>query len=276
VLNDLFLLKTKGLLKFNIKRLKSWGKKFSGRNNSGKITVRHIGGGSAPKLYFIDLRRRLSGQWGYVIGFEVNSYNSQKCPLALIYVVDLGIYIYILAASGLKVWDVVYFNYYLIDYDESEIGSSGILMDLPVNTEVFNIESKVFCGGQLAKAAGKFGTIVRRYTSISGQSIVQIKLPSKKYFYVSGSCVATIGKAASLQLKLKKYRKAGQLRHKGCRPIVRGVAMNPVDHPHGGATSGGRISVSAWGKKTKGLKTLDQLKRKKLKKFVKRFNRSQF
>lgn len=164
-----------------------------------------------------------------------------------------------------------------IKYDKRKSsGSVYKLKYLPVNTRIFNIEGIPEHGGKYARSAGVYARILKHYLTNKGQRLVHLELPSDQSFYVSGECAATVGYAGNGNHKFKKTLKAGKSIWFGRKPNVRGVAMNPVDHPHGGGegkTSGGRPSVSPWGYSTKGFKTLSKKKRKNKKIFIKRFNK---
>jgi len=259
-----------------LKKLKIFNKSRSGRNASGKITVRHLGGRFKRKIRLIDMRRRLFGQVGLVIkiGFDPN----RQCNLALIYFKRFGFFSYIIAPEGLKLKDKIFFGKIPVKYkDLANLGSSIKLQDLPNNAKIYNIELKPNAGGQLTRSAGVYSRIMRQYITQKGFKLTGIEMASDKICYINSSCIASLGIVSGKSSKHKKFKNAGQIRRLGIRPSVRGVAMNPVDHPHGGGegkTSGGRVSVSPWGLLTKGGRTRKLLKVRKLKSFIKKINKN--
>jgi len=151
-----------------------------------------------------------------------------------------------------------------------------MLKKVPINTRIYNIESRFSRGGQLVKAAGTFGRILQKYTSKKGNEIMSVELPSKRIYYISGNCMASIGIVSNIEKKSLKLKKGGVNRDMGIRPRVRGVAMNPVDHPHGGGTgktTGGRPSVTPWGFLTKGRRTRSEKRFAKYNIFRKKINK---
>jgi large subunit ribosomal protein L2 len=243
------------------------GKKKSGRNKAGKLIISHSGGGIKERIRFIDLTRRLSSQYGQVFSKHYDS--TRSANLALI-VYNSGIFGYIICPDGLKIGDFVFACEEL--NDKFSIGCSTFLENFRIGSRVHMVERLPFFGGQLARSAGAFVEIKRKIIR-DGNKFVCLKLPSKKLIFVSGRCFGTLGRVGNIYHKFYKYSTAGRVRLCGKRPSVRGVAMNPVDHPHGGGegkSSGGRISVSRWGRLTKGFKT-QNLKHKR--KIIRIFNR---
>jgi large subunit ribosomal protein L2 len=219
----------------------------SGRNNQGKITVRHQGGKAHKTLYrLIDFKRNDDNIPANVKTIEYDP--NRSAYIALICYIN-GKYSYIIAPKGLKPGMKVISG---IDCPIS-IGNSLPLYSIPTGIFIHCIEMKPGKGAQLARSAGCYGQIMtheEKYTTIKLKSGFIIKILS--------DCKATIGEVSNSEHNLQVLGKAGAKRWRGIRPTVRGVAMNPVDHPHGGGegkTSGGRHPVSPWGKKTKGLKT---------------------
>jgi large subunit ribosomal protein L2 len=217
-----------------------------GRNNKGRITTRHIGGGHARRYRLVDFKRRKFNVEAVVERLEYDP--NRTAYIALIKYKD-GEQSYILAPQRLQKGDVV------ISSDKADIkpGNAMHIKSIPVGTIVHNVEMKVGKGGQLARSAGAYVQIVGRDTGI-----VQIKLNSGETRIVPQDCMATIGAVSNADHLNEKIGKAGRNRWKGIRPSVRGVVMNPVDHPHGGGegkSSGGRHPVTPWGKGTKGKKT---------------------
>jgi len=229
-----------------VKSLTEGLKKTGGRNNKGRITTRHIGGGHARRYRLVDFKRRKFGVEATVERLEYDP--SRTAFIALVTYKD-GTQSYILAPQRIKKGDVV------ISGDKADIkpGNAMYLKNIPVGTLVHNVEMKPGKGGQLARSAGSYVQIVGRDTGV-----VQIKLSSGEVRVVPQDCMATVGAVSNADHTNVKLGKAGRSRWKGIRPSVRGVVMNPVDHPHGGGegkSSGGRHPVTPWGKGTKGRKT---------------------
>lgn len=220
--------------------------KSGGRNNLGRITSRHIGGGHKQKYRIIDFRRDKINIPGKVAAIEYDPYRSAR--IALINYVD-GEKRYILAPSELSVGDTI------LSGDSADIkpGNTLSLKLIPLGTIIHNIEMKIGKGAQLVRSAGTFAQLMAK-----DGKYVQVKLPSGEVRMILQDCKATIGQVGNLDHEKVSIGKAGRSRWLGRRPKVRGVAMNPVDHPHGGGegrTSGGRHPVTPWGIPTKGYKT---------------------
>jgi large subunit ribosomal protein L2 len=220
--------------------------KTGGRNNNGRITLRHRGGGHKRRLRLVDFRRDNSDVPGKVASVEYDPNRSAR--LALINFAD-GDKRYILWPVGLKVGDVV------VSGEKVDIkpGNCMPLKNIPLGTMVHNVEMKIGKGGQIIRSAGTYGQVMAKE-----KGYVQIKLPSGEVRMVLDRCRATVGQVGNVDYEKISLGKAGRTRHLGRRPKVRGVAMNPVDHPHGGGegkTSGGRNPVTPWGYPTKGYKT---------------------
>jgi len=221
-------------------------KKSGGRNNLGRITSRHIGGGHKQKYRIIDFRRDKQNIPAKVVSIEYDPNRSAR--IALLNYVD-GEKRYMLAPLNLKVGDSV------IASAEADIkpGNALPLRAIPLGTIIHNIELKLGKGGQLARSAGTFAQLMAKEGKYA-----QVKLPSGEVRMVLQDCIATIGQVGNIDHENVTIGKAGRSRWLGKRPKVRGVAMNPVDHPHGGGegrTSGGRHPVTPWGIPTKGYKT---------------------
>ena len=221
-------------------------KKSGGRNNLGRVTSRHIGGGHKQKYRVIDFRRDKRNIPAKVVSIEYDPNRSAR--IALLNYVD-GEKRYMLAPLNLKVGDSV------IASAEADIkpGNALPLRAIPLGTIIHNIELKLGKGGQLARSAGTFAQLMAKEGKY-----VQVKLPSGEVRMVLQDCIATIGQVGNIDHENVSIGKAGRSRWLGKRPKVRGVAMNPVDHPHGGGegrTSGGRHPVTPWGIPTKGYKT---------------------
>ncbi len=221
-------------------------KKSGGRNNTGRMTSRHIGGGHKQRYRMIDWKR---DKWDVEGTVERLEYDPNRTAfIALISYVD-GEKRYIIAPQRLAKGDKV------IAGEKVDIkpGNAMPLKNMPVGTIVHNIEMKAGKGAQMVRAAGTFAQLVGR-----DQGYAQVRLASGELRIVRGECIATVGAVSNPDHMNESMGKAGRNRWKGRRPTVRGVVMNPVDHPHGGGegrTSGGRHPVSFSGVPTKGYKT---------------------
>lgn len=217
-----------------------------GRNNLGRVTARRIGGG-AKKLYrIIDFKRR---KWDISATIERLEYDPNRTAfIALVTYAD-GEQSYIIAPQRVAVGDVVIAG----EAVDIKPGNALPLRNIPVGTIIHNVEMKPLKGAQMARSAGAYAQLVGR-----ADGYAQIKMGSGEVRLVPEQCMATIGAVSNPDNANVILGKAGRKRHLGKRPSVRGVAMNPVDHPHGGGegkTSGGRHPVTPWGKKTRGPKT---------------------
>ena len=217
-----------------------------GRGNTGRITTRHIGGGHKRRYRIIDFKRNKNDVPARVATIEYDP--NRTARIALLVYAD-GEKRYILAPDGLEVGRTV------VSGKNADIlvGNSLPLKGIPLGTEVHNIELKPGKGGQIARAAGTFAQLVAK-----DGDYAQLRMPSGEIRKVFLECYATIGKVGNLQHENVSLGKAGRKIWLGIRPTVRGVAMNPVDHPHGGGegkTSGGRNPVTPWGQPTRGYKT---------------------
>lgn len=228
------------------KRLVKPFRRGTGRNNHGRITCRHKGGGVKRRYRVIDFKRKKTDIPATVKSIEYDP--NRSANIALICYSD-GEKQYILAPLGLKVGDTVISS----DTSDIKVGNSKTLKNIPVGTLVHNIELNPGAGGQLARSAGSYAQLMAK----EGKNAL-LRMPSGELRTVKIDCRATIGQVGNLDFEQVKIGKAGKQRHRGIRPTVRGVVMNPVDHPHGGGegrTSGGRHPVSPWGVPTKGYKT---------------------
>lgn len=217
-----------------------------GRNSLGRVTSRHRGGGHKRKYRVIDFKRNKHGIPAKVAGIEYDP--NRSANIALLHYVD-GEKSYILAPLGLKVGDKVVSG----DGAEIKTGNTLFLKDIPLGTPIHNIELSIGHGGQLVRGAGGYAQLMAK----EGKHAL-IKLPSGEVRMIPLECKATIGQVGNLEHEKVSQGKAGRNRWRGKRPHVRGVAMNPVDHPHGGGegkSSGGRHPVTPWGVPTKGYKT---------------------
>ena len=217
-----------------------------GRNNQGRITSRRMGGGAKRKYRVIDFKRNKFDMLAEVIRIE---YDPNRSAFISLIKYEDGEFSYIILPQKIKIGDKV------ISSETAEIkeGNCLPLKNIPVGTSIHNIELKVGAGGQLARSAGSSVQIV-----VKEDLYVQIRLASGEIRLINKNCLATVGVVSNADNKNIKLGKAGRKRYLGFRPKVRGVVMNPVDHPHGGGegrTSGGRHPVTPWGKATKGKKT---------------------
>jgi len=221
-------------------------KRSTGRNNAGRITSRHMGGGHKRRYRLIDFRRDKKEIPAKVVSIEYDPNRSSR--IALLAYSD-GEKRYIIAPHGLSVGDVV------VASESADIkpGNAMPIRTIPQGTWVHNVELKAGKGGQLARSAGTYAMIAAK-----DGKYAQLRLPSGEVRLVLQDCCATIGQVGNLDHENVKIGKAGRNRWLGIRPQSRGVAMNPVDHPHGGGegkSSGGRNPVTPWGVPTKGYKT---------------------
>ena len=232
-------------------------KKNGGRNNQGKITVRHQGGGAKRKYRIIDFKRNKLNVPGVVASIEYDP--NRTANIALINYTD-GEKRYIIAPKGLEVGMQVMSG----EKADIKVGNSLPLMLIPVGTTIHNIELRPGKGGELARSAGASAQILGRE-----DKYVMIRLASGEQRKVLGTCMATIGEVGNEDSSLVKIGKAGRKRHMGVRPTVRGSVMNPNDHPHGGgegrAPVGRKAPVTPWGKPALGYKTR---KKKQSDKFI--------
>ena len=235
-------------------------KKNSGRNNHGHITVRHRGGGYRKYYRVIDFKRNKINIPGKVESIEYDP--NRTSFIARIIYLD-GERRYIIATSNMKVGQVV------LSSEQCEIaeGNCMQLKHIPLGSFIHNIQMRIGKSGQIARGAGAYGEVLAKENNF-----VQIKLPSTEIRNISENCVATIGQVSNIEHMNVVIGSAGRKRHMGIRPTVRGVVMNPVDHPNGGgegkSKGGGGFQhlVSPWGQKAKGLKT--RTKRKPSSKYI--------
>ena len=240
-----------------LKSLTVTKKKNSGRNNQGKITVRHQGGGVKRKYRIIDFKRNKLNVPGSVASIEYDP--NRTANIALVNYVD-GDKRYIIAPKGLTVGDTIVAG----ENVDIKTGNALPIMNIPVGTMIHNIELRPGKGGELARSAGSAAQILGRE-----DNYVMIRLSSGEQRKVLGTCMATVGEVGNEDSSLVKVGKAGRKRHMGIRPTVRGSVMNPNDHPHGGgegrAPVGRKAPVTPWGKPALGLKTR---KKKQSDKFI--------
>ncbi len=229
-----------------VKSLTEGLNKKGGRNNQGRITVRHQGGGAKRLYRKVDFKR---SRWDVPAVVERLEYDPNRTAFIALIKYQDGEMSYIIAPQRLEVGDTV------ITSATADIkpGNTLPLKSIPVGTIIHNIELKPQKGAQMVRSAGTYAQLVGRESGYA-----QIKLASGELRKVQDTCLATIGAVSNPDKMNEVSSKAGRTRHQGVRPTVRGVVMNPVDHPHGGGegkSSGGRHPVTPWGKKTRGPKT---------------------
>ena len=219
----------------------------AGRNHHGKITVRHQGGGARRKYRIIDFKRNKDGIPATVKAIEYDP--NRTCFIALLYYAD-GEKRYILAPLGLKVGDTV------MSGPDADIkpGNCLPIENIPLGTLIHNVEIKVGRGGQMVRSAGTAAQLIAKEGAYA-----QVRLPSGEVRKVAMNARATVGQVGNTDHSNVRVGKAGRSRHMGIRPTVRGVVMNPCDHPHGGGEGKSPVGMPApmspWGKKTQGVKT---------------------
>ena len=238
-------------------------KKNSGRNNQGKITVRHHGGGVRTQYRMVDFKRFKDGIPATVVGIEYDP--NRTANIALICYAD-GQKAYIIAPEGLKVGQKV------MNGPEAEVrvGNCLPLSEIPVGTQVHNIELYPGKGGQMVRSAGNSAQLMAKEGKFA-----TLKMPSGEMRYVLVTCKATVGQVGNLEHEIIRIGKAGKTRHMGIRPTVRGSVMNPCDHPHGGGEGKSPVGrpgpVTPWGKPALGYKTRKH-KKSSDKMIIKRIN----
>ena len=227
------------------KKLLAKKSRTGGRNGGGRITMRHRGGGHKKRYRLVDFKRDKVGVPGRVAAIEYDP--NRTARIALIFYVD-GEKRYILAPAGLKVDDMV------VNDNKGDIrpGNAMQLHAVPLGTWVHNIELQIGHGGQMCRSAGAYAQVMAK----EGHHVL-LRLPSGELRQVHQNCCVTIGQVGNLDHSNEVVGKAGRSRWLGRRPKVRGTAMNPIDHPHGGGEgrAKGRHPVTPWGKPTKGYKT---------------------
>jgi len=246
----LVLAHTEGLWKGKPFKSLTEGKRGTGGRSRGRITMRHRGGGHKRLLRDVDFKRQSQDVEVQRIEYDPN----RNAHIALVKNSPTQEFSYILAPDTVKSGDILQSG----DRVEIRVGNTLKLKNAPIGLSVHNIELKIGKGGQMARAAGAWAQIMGR-----DSGYVLLKLPSGEVRKVHGECRATVGIVSNGDVKNERIAKAGRNRWKGWRPSVRGVAMNPIDHPHGGGegkTSGGRHPVTPWGQPTKGYKTRNKKK----------------
>ena len=236
--------------------------KSGGRNNNGRITVRHVGGGHKQHYRIIDFKRNKDGIPAKVERLEYDP--NRSANIALVLYAD-GERRYIIAPKGIKAGDQIQSG----EDAPIKAGNTLPMRNIPVGTTIHCVEMKPGKGAQIARSAGTYVQLVAREGAYA-----TLRLRSGEMRKVLAECRATVGEVGNAEHMLRSLGKAGATRWRGVRPTVRGVAMNPVDHPHGGGegrTSGGRHPVTPWGVPTKGKKTRSNKRTDKL--IVRRRNR---
>ncbi|MCX4248847.1 MAG: 50S ribosomal protein L2 [Bacilli bacterium] len=223
------------------------GNKTGGRNNQGRMTVQHIGGGAKRKYRLIDFKRNKFGVTGKVASIEYDP--NRNANIALIHYLD-GEKRYILAPKDLKVGTIIEAG----EVVDIKVGNAMQLQNIPVGTLVHNIELKPGKGGEIARSAGQSAQILGR----DGKYVI-VRLQSGETRKILGTCMATVGVVGNEDYELVNIGKAGRSRHMGIRPTNRGSVMNPNDHPHGGGEGrtpiGRKAPMTPWGKPALGYKT---------------------
>jgi large subunit ribosomal protein L2 len=229
-----------------VKALTEGKTKSGGRNNMGHVTARGIGGGHKQRYRIVDFKRR---KWDMPATVERMEYDPNRTAFIALIKYSDGELAYILAPQRLNVGDTVVAG----KKTDVKPGNAMELSQMPVGTIVHNIEMKPGKGGQIARSAGAYAQVVGR-----DRGLVIVRLGSGEQRYIRGDCMGSVGAVSNPDNANQNLAKAGRNRWAGKKPLTRGVAKNPVDHPHGGGegrTSGGRHPVTPWGKPTKGART---------------------
>lgn len=259
-------LDTEGGVRWIPLNLRKGKRQKSGRNNRGRITVRHRGGGKKrllrnlyPRTTYGRIRERGRGK---VLGIQYDPNRSARLALIEWEKDQNREYAYVLAAEGLKLGQRIQVGRVCTREERggrgeevSQLGSTLALKDIPVGSTVFNVELEAGKGGKYVRSAGTGAILLRKP---EGKAL--LRLPSGTRIQVSLECTATVGRVGGEEHRMESIGKAGRNRNRGWRPTVRGEAMNPVDHPHGGRTRGGRPEVTPWGRRAKGKPTRSKKK----------------
>lgn len=225
----------------------------AGRNNVGRISVFHRGGGTKAIHRIIDFKRSYYGLPAEIINIE---YDPGRSAFIALLLYKNGFFSYILSPFQLNIGSTVYSSIN-IRMEMNDVGNHGLLANIPPGTIICNLENTPDAGGTLLRAAGCFGMLLRKENM--KYSVVRLKSGEKRY--INSTCCATIGAVSNFEHRYIKLGKAGRSRWLGNRSVVRGVAMNPVDHPHGGDTSSGKVHKTPWSIPTKGKSTRKKLNR---------------
>jgi len=244
--------------KFKVKKLISHKQSRYGRNFSGKITVRHKMRGCKRSYRLIDFRRGVVNEFSRLLRVEYDP--NRGSFLGLLFFKQLNLFTYILLPEVFKIGGQFKVSTGRLPHNrDNYFGWSFLLGEFPISIRIYNVELRPNGGGVLARAAGTFASVARKFErSHRSFNFIGVKLPSGKQNFSFRDCFASLGRVSNRKLRKRVDLIAGKNYHRGIRPHVRGVAMNPVDHPHGGGqgkTSGGRVSVSKWGLLAKGGRT---------------------
>ena len=234
-----------------VKALTEGKRKSGGRNNTGRVTARGISGGHKQRYRIVDFKRR---KWDMEATVERLEYDPNRTAFIALVKYEDGEVAYVIAPQRLAVGDKIVAGKKV----DVKPGNAMEVSQMPVGTIVHNVELKPGKGGQLARSAGTYAQVVGK-----DRGLAIIRLGSGETRYIRGDCMATVGAVSNPDNSNQTLAKAGRNRWRGKKPLTRGVAKNPVDHPHGGGegrTSGGRHPVTPWGKPTKGAKTRDPKK----------------
>ena len=229
-----------------VKALTEGKRKTGGRNNKGHVTSRGMAGGHKQKYRYIDFKRR---KWDMPATVERIEYDPNRTAFIALIKYEDGELAYILAPNRLAPGEQVVAG----ERVDTKPGNAMLLGQMPVGTICHNVEMKPGKGGQIARSAGTYVQLVGR-----DRGMVIVRLNSGEQRYVRGDCMGTVGSVSNPDNQNQNFAKAGRKRWMGVKPLTRGVAKNPVDHPHGGGegrTSGGRHPVTPWGQPTRGFKT---------------------
>jgi len=229
-----------------IKKLTSKKNSIAGRNSTGKITVYHRGGGHKKRLRNVDFIRSLFNVTAIVLSL---AYDPNRSSFLALILYKNGILSYILATSSMKAGDFIISS----TYTTFASGNVMPLKYIPIGSVIHNLELHFGKGAKFCRSAGSFALVLAKNKYNSNLILIRLK-SGEEYLFFEG-CIASLGVVSNLKFYLINRKKAGTSRLLGKRPVVRGVAMNPIDHPHGGGegkTSGGRPSVTPWAKLTKG------------------------
>lgn len=236
---------------FSIKGLERGFVRTGGRNNQGRLTAYHRGGGYKRKTYFLDYFRTI---WNLSARVRFLFKNTFKTYFLMLVCYENGYFLYQIAPENINIHDFIFSGNFIGNI----LGANTILGDVPTGTFFFNLQNNINKISSSIRSAGTFGQILSKIFFKKNVLYCLVKLPSGQLKYFLAATKVTLGLVSNSLWKYKKLKKAGQNRLLGKRPVVRGVAKNPVDHPMGGGegkSSGGRSSVTPWGVLTKGYKT---------------------
>lgn len=230
----------------------------AGRNNTGRISVFHRGAGSKFTHRIIDFKRYFCGIPARILNIE---YDPNRTAFIALILYKNGFFSYVICPFQLSTGSILFSSDKMF-LSINEIGSCGRVSNISAGTIIHNLENTPNYGGKLLRAAGCFGLLLRKESN--DYSVVRLRSGEKRY--INNKCHATIGAVSNFEHRYISFGKAGRVRWLRFRPIVRGVAMNPIDHPHGGDTSSGKVHMTPWSVPTKGKPT-----RKKVNKYLAKF-----